>query len=285
MEAIMPEDPSPIVVGVDGSPPAEHALRWAAGDAVRHGRPLRIVHAAEPWKWDVPFYPAPMMAESIDEVAEKILHEAAGQVAQWHADLPVTTALVHDVPTVALREQARGAYEVVVGHRGLGGFSSLLLGSVGLHTVGYAEGTVVVVRGGDRERGEVLAGIDLSDHSAAALEYAFEAAAARTARLKVVHAWSPPEGPYAVLEVTDLEEAAVQTLHEVLQPWKDRYPAVTVTAEAVRGHPVGTLVHASGEADLVVVAARGHSGLRLGSVSHGLIHHAACPVAVAGGPG
>ena len=48
----------------------------------------------------------------------------------------------------------------------------------------------------------------------------------------------------------------------------------------VRGHPVKALVHASGGADLVVVAAHGHSNARIGSVSHGLIHHAECPVAV-----
>jgi nucleotide-binding universal stress UspA family protein len=275
------EDLSPIVVGVDGSPSARGAMRWAAADAIRRGRSLRIVHAVEPWACDIPFYPAPMMTESIENAGRTILGQAVEQVREWCPDLPVTAHLVADPPAAALRRQAREAYEVVVGHRGLGGFTRLLLGSVGLHTAGYAEGTVVVVRGGDRaEQGEVVAGIDLSKHSEAALDHAFDAAAVREARLGVVYAWCPPEGQYAVLEVGELAEAAVRTVREVLAPWKARYPQVEVADVTVRGHPVKALVHASGGADLVVVAARGHGSARLGSVSHGLIHHAECPVAV-----
>jgi nucleotide-binding universal stress UspA family protein len=278
---LVPEDLLPIVVGVDGSAHARDALRWAADDAVRRGRPLRIVHAVEPWTWEVPLYPAAMAAESIDETGKKILQEALDQVSDRHADLPVTAGLAHDPPIAALRELARDAYEVVVGHRGHGGFAGLLLGSVGLHTAGYADGTVVVVRGGERPRqGEVVAGIDLSANSDAALEHAFDAAATRAARLRAVHAWCPPEGLYAVLEVADLAEAAVETVREVLRPWRIRYPRVEVAEQTIRSHPIEALVRASGGADLVVVAARGHSGVRLGSVSHGLIHHAACPVAV-----
>jgi nucleotide-binding universal stress UspA family protein len=275
------EDLSPIVVGVDGSPSASGAMRWAAADATRRGRPLRLVHAVEPWACDIPFYPAPLMTESIENAGRTILERAIEQVHEWCPDLLATAELVADPPAAALRRQARGAYEVVVGHRGLGGFTGLLLGSVGLHTAGYADGTVVVVRGGDRaEQGEVVAGIDLSKHSETALDHAFDAAAVRAARLRVVYAWCPPEGQYAVLEVGELAEIAVRTVREVLEPWKARYPQVEVAHDTVRGHPVKELVHASVGADLVVVAARGHSNARLGSVSHGLIHHADCPVAV-----
>lgn len=51
----MAEDLSPIVVGVDGSDPARVAMRWAAAEAVRRGRPLRLVHAVRPLACDVPF--------------------------------------------------------------------------------------------------------------------------------------------------------------------------------------------------------------------------------------
>jgi nucleotide-binding universal stress UspA family protein len=271
----------PIVVGVDGSAPARDALRWAADEAVRRGRSLRIVHAVEPWAYNVPFYPAPLMTESIEETGRAVTERAVVQVREWHPDLQVTATLVADPPGVALRRLGRDAYEVVVGHRGLGGFASLLLGSVGLHTAGYASGTVVIVRGGERvERGEIVAGIDLSPHSDPAVEHAFDAAAVRGARLKVIYAWSPPEGQYAVVEVAELTEAAMQTVREILEPWRSRYPQVEAVESTVRGHPVKALVQASEGADLVVVAARGHSAARLGSVSHGLIHHAGCPVAV-----
>jgi nucleotide-binding universal stress UspA family protein len=275
------EELSPVVVGVDGSDPSRVALRWAADEAVRRGRPLRIVYAVGPWACDIPFYPEPMMAESLHEAGRAILEESAEEARGRHPGLGVSTALGVEPPAVALRREAEEAYEVVVGHRGRGGFASLLLGSVSLHTVGYASVPVVVVRDGDRpERREIVVGIDLSKHAGAALRYAFDAAVLRDALVRVIFAWCPPEGRYAVLEVGELAVAVRQEAHQLVAPWRERYPDVTVAENTPRDHPVKALVAASADADLAVVAARGHTGLRLGSVSHGLIHHAHCPVAV-----
>lgn len=276
----MADDPSPVVVGVDGSDPSRVAMRWAADEAVRLGRPLRIVHAVGPGAWDVPFPPAPTMMECLHEAGGQILEQAITEVRRWRPELRVTTVLTAEPPSVALRDQAGEAHEIVVGNRGRGGFAGLLLGSVSLHVVGYASCPVVVVRGGPPGGREIVAGIDLSEHSGTALRYAFDAAAVRDAPLRVVHAWCPPEGPYAVLEVGELAEAAARETHAVVAPWRDRYPQVPVREDHPRDNPVGALVTASAQAELVVVVARGHSGLRLGSVSHGLVHHAHCPVAV-----
>ena len=277
----MADELSPVVVGVDGSDPARAAMRWAADDAARRGRPLRIVHAVGPWGSASPFYPAPVIMEALYETGREILAHSAEDVHAWHPQLPVTTTLRAEPPPVVLRREAEGAFEVVVGHRGLGGFTGLLLGSVGLHTVGYASGPVVVVRDGDRpERGEVVVGIDLSKNADAALAYAFDAALVRRARVRVLHAWSPPEGKYAVLEIGELGRAAAEAVHEVVALWQERFPDVAVDETIVREHPVKALRDASTGADLIVVDDRGHTAVRLGSVSHGLLHHAACPVAV-----
>ncbi|GAA4502930.1 universal stress protein [Actinoallomurus oryzae] len=276
----MAEELSPVIVGVDGSEPSRVALRWAAEEAVRRGRPLRIVHALDPWA-EAPFYPVAMTTEILQQVGGAILEQAVGDVRGREPRPPVTTALLAEPASVALRGQAEEAYEVVVGHRGRGGFASLLLGSVSLRTAGYASVPVVVVRDGDRpEQREIVVGIDLSRHSAAALRYAFDAAAVREALVRVVYAWCPPEGRYAVLDVGELAEAAHREAHRIVAPWRERYPGIAVTEDSPREHPVKALVTASANADLVVVTARGHSGLRLGSVSHGLLHHARCPVAV-----
>lgn len=277
----MAEELSPVVVGVDGSDPSRVATLWAADDAARRDRPLRLVHAVEPWASATPFYPAPVIMESLHEVGGQILEQAIMEVRERHPRLPVTTRLQAEAPTAMLRQQSDEAFEVVVGHRGLGGFKGLLLGSVGLHTVGYASGPVVVVRDGDRtERGEVVVGIDPSEHADAALAYAFDAAAVRGARVRVVHAWCPPEGRYAVVEVGELGRAAGQAVHEIVTRWQERFPQVAVDETIVRDHPVTALRDTSTRADLAVVSARGHSAVRLGSVSHGLIHRAGCPVAV-----
>jgi len=275
------EDLPPIVVGVDGSEPSRVAMRWAADEAVRRDRPLRIVHAVGAWACVTPLYPDPVVTESITEAGRAILEQSIDDVRQWHPQLRVTTALLAEPPSVALRRQADDACEVVVGNRGLGGFAGLLLGSVGLHTAGYANCPVVVVRDGGRPgTGEIVAGIDLSTNADVALRHAFDAAVANGAGVRVVHAWRPPQGRYALPETGELAKAAAEAVREIVAPWRDRYPQVAVAETVVREHPIEALAKISADADLLVVAARGHSGMRLGSVSHGLIHCAACPVMV-----
>jgi nucleotide-binding universal stress UspA family protein len=82
----------------------------------------------------------------------------------------------------------------------------------------------------------------------------------------------------AVLEV---EEQLL--LAESVAGWSEKYPDVHVERKVVRRHPVVALVEESASASLVVVGCRGQGTLRsmaLGSVSHGVLHHASGPVAV-----
>jgi nucleotide-binding universal stress UspA family protein len=190
--------------------------------------------------------------------------------------------LVHErnVPA-GLRQYAGDAAEVVIGYRGRGGFAGLLLGSTGLRLAGRYPGPVIVVRdrSGDAA-GEIVAGLDLTGDPGPVLDHAFAAAAARGARLRALHAWHP--APLAVESGVDLQITA-NTLREqlaaALAPWRSRHPDAKVAEDVVIGHPVETLALASAGAGLVVVGSRGRS-FPLGSVSHGVIHHARCPVAV-----
>lgn len=276
----------PIVVGTDGSPPAGLAVEWAAEEAARMDRPLHIVNATERWFYDLPFHPAPGLSESLSETGERVLAEAVDRARKIRPDVQITTEIIFQAPPYALREAAEGAYEVVVGHRGVGGLAGMLLGSTGLRLAGHAPGPVVVVRGETHGgRGEVLAGVDGSPGSAAALGHAFAAAAARGAWVRAVHAWELPPAAIAGTYAAALRRAAAtvgERLTATLRPWRERYPAIRVIEETPPGHPVGELVARSARADLLVVGA--HRGLmrgpHLGSVSHGVIHHAGCPVAV-----
>lgn len=70
-------------------------------------------------------------------------------------------------------------------------------------------------------------------------------------------------------------------LSETTAGWSEKYPDVALTHEVVRGHPVEELARASEHALAVVVGRRGrggYTGMRLGSVVHGLLHRALCPV-------
>ncbi|MCO5973481.1 universal stress protein [Actinoallomurus soli] len=278
----------PIVVGTDGSPRAGLAVEWAAEEAGRTGRPLHVLHAVERWPYDVPFHPAPGLAESRAEDADRVLADAADLAVKTRPGVEVTTGLVEESPSEALRQAAFGAYEIVIGNRGLGGLAALLLGSTGLKVAGHAPGPVIIVRGETGEtRGEVVVGVDRSGESALALEYAFETASLRGAWVRAVHVTSAPSAALTTsypAAIRDAAAAAATLLIGALAPWRDRYPEVRVVEQAAVGHTVGELVERSARADLLVVGVRsnygGRYGLHLGSVSHGVIHHSACPVAV-----
>ncbi|TNY36594.1 universal stress protein [Thermomonospora catenispora] len=279
-----------IIVATDGSPPADRAVRWAADEAVLRGLPLQIVHVIDEAPYDVLGSPDARITDRATATAEALLAEAHKLALDRHPGLAATTEIARGSVPVALRERAATAAALVLGHRGRGGFASLLLGSIGLRVAGHARGPVIVVRGEPGPvRGEVVLGIDPDTADDAALAYAFEAAALRDARLRVLHAFQLSEGPVTPAgyyeDMAQIEEARRHQIDDLLTPYRERHGDVAVVTDMVRDHPVQALTTASRQADLLVVNARGRSLLRdmlLGSVSHGVLHHAHCPVAVLG---
>ncbi|PZG38126.1 universal stress protein UspA, partial [Spongiactinospora gelatinilytica] len=137
------------------------------------------------------------------------------------------------------------------------------------------------------EYGRVVVGYDGSEHSRAAMEYAVEQARARGAQVHVVSACQiPVYPPYAVAYQGLLEDVVgdeVRAAGERVAEWRRRDPDVIITDEQPREHPSAALVKAAESADLVVVGSRGRGALAsavLGSVSHAVLHHVKCPVAV-----
>jgi nucleotide-binding universal stress UspA family protein len=140
--ALEPDGPLRVVVGVDGSDLSRAALQRAALEAVAHDARLDVVHAwnfldQEGPKFD-PHYGETEARERIDAFVTEVLGE----------DRPEHTTLVmiNDHPAPAMVEAAKGAFMVVVGARGLGGFRGLMLGSVSRHVVQEAPCPVLVVR-------------------------------------------------------------------------------------------------------------------------------------------
>ncbi|MBX6767450.1 MAG: universal stress protein [Actinomadura rubrobrunea] len=154
--------------------------------------------------------------------------------------------------------------------------------------VGHCAAPVVIVRGDTGGgHGEIVAGLSLDGDETPTLRHAFEAAVARGARVRVVNAWDLPKAGTEVIRALDDEQIDEKIRWRLVQahaPWRKRYPDVEVTEQVVRGHPVTALCDASRDADLLVVGPHHKDGLGalgIGSVCHGVIHHAHCPVAVA----
>ncbi|WP_113701691.1 universal stress protein [Nonomuraea lactucae] len=267
-----------IVVGVDGSVSAGAAVDWAAADARRRGLGLRLVHVCEQWASTV----------GGTEYCAGTLEAAADRARELAPGAEVTTRILAGGVVDTLVGESVTADSVVVGSRGLGGFAGMVVGSVGLALAGHAAGPVVVVRGTSVvQHGQIVVGYDGSEHSRAAMEYAIEQARARDAQLYVAYAYQMPLfSPYAAAYGSLLQEAyeqEVRVARERVVPWRERNPDVRIVDEQVCEHPVSALMKASGSADLVVVGSRGRGGFAsavLGSVSHGVLHHVTCPVAV-----
>jgi nucleotide-binding universal stress UspA family protein len=140
--------PGPVVVGVDGSPAADVALRFAFDEASMRGVSLVALNSwwLLPRKNLGPVHPGTYDEAKATTEARRLLAEA---VAGWSADYPdvvLEQRSVHEMnPSVALINASREAGLVVVGSRGRGGFVGLLLGSVGRDLVGNAYSPVAVV--------------------------------------------------------------------------------------------------------------------------------------------
>ncbi|GII66043.1 universal stress protein [Sphaerisporangium krabiense] len=287
-----------VVVGVDGSPSSVTAARYAAEDARRRGAGLRVVHVSEPWMYVQPLATPPGFQDSLEEASRAVLAQAADEARDQAPDLEIeTVSRVGDVRTELLR-QSHDAEALVVGTRGHGGFLGMVLGSVSIGVAGHAGCPVIVVRYDEesREHGEIVVGHDGSPESEPALRYAFEEAARRGCRLRAIYAWEQsawlPMPASHTPHMERLYDLGRKAAKEQLLPWRDKYPQLRVTESMPWAHPVEALSEASATADLVVVGSRGRGALRaavLGSVSHGVLHHARCPVAVVhvrpGGPG
>ena len=289
---------NPIVVGIDGSPVSFQALRWAAKEASHRRAPLRVVYgdaSAMSYAPEMPAVPYPdSYQHAVQQQAEQWLRKAVETVAAEEPDVTASAETRAGSPRTVLIDESKTAQLVVVGSRGLGGFSGLLLGSVAVALCRHGHCPVAVLRGPDTGAaligGSVVVGVDGSREGEHALRWAFDAASARSVDLVAVHAWHDlVTGELWTRAQVDDTRASVQAdeerlLAETLAGWGEEHPAVGVRQVVSCGSPAQVLLEQASHAQLVVTGTRGRggfAGLLLGSTSQVLIHHAPCPVVVA----
>jgi len=280
----------PMVVGMDGSPGSEAALRWAMDEAHTRKAPVRLVfgfrgEAAAGISY-ANHYPT-FDIETYRKAADELITAATGRAHALAPEVHVEGVTAQAHPTTLLLEESEHATHVVLGTRHLKAIGSSILGSVSASVAARARCPVVVMRGPAgmaAEQAAVVVGIPVTEPVADVLSFAFEYADFHRAPLRAVLCWHPdllasmswraePSPP------RDVEQALVRSL----ETWRQKYPQVVVHPEVVREHATDGLVLASHGQRLVVVGSHGRhalTGTVLGSVSQGVLHHATCPVAV-----
>jgi nucleotide-binding universal stress UspA family protein len=289
----MTTDRAPVVVGVDGSPAGDRALRYATSEAALRNVPLRVVSA---YAWPpnlslVPTYNADPSADvaELGKVADRIILQSIAQVTAIAPDIEVDGAAIEGRTPAVLVAESERARLLIVGSRQLHAVGSFILGSIGDAAVTHAVCPVVITRGYDDpldREGAIVVGIDYGDSSEAVLEFAFEEAALHRVPVRVVLCWHPDLGTSWRMLRQVAAEARVRAevwLSNELAGWQQKHSDVVVESMLVDDHPVAGLIAVSLDERLLVVGSRGRNALAetlLGSVSRGVLHHAACPVAV-----
>jgi nucleotide-binding universal stress UspA family protein len=272
------ETSAQVVVAFDGSADAGRALAWGIDLArTRHAR-LHVVIASgdlgelSDWaeEWSV-------------GLAEEWRHEAESHLRfcglrDWSLEIR------DGLPAEVLVEASKHAGVMVMGSHGHTALGGAVMGSVSQHVTRYAHCPVVAVRAVYADAStRVVVGVDGSDSSIGAVEFAFEYADWIGGSVTALHGWRKPRAEGSATDLAHEIAGAERLLAEAVAGMCEKYPDIPVTLEAIPVTPARALADASGAAKLVVVGSRGRGAfatLLLGSVSSAVLHKATCPVAV-----
>lgn len=286
-----------IVVAVDGSDAGAAAVAWAANAAAKRSAPLKLVtaYAMPQFMYADGMIPPQELYDQLEDEAMEKINDAREIVTGFDENIEVSYYIGEATPIDLLLQLSEDADIVVMGSRGLGGLSGLVLGSVSSAVVSHAACPVVVVRKDndvtvENKYGPVVVGVDGSDISRKALDYAFREADARGATLRAVHSWADAQvqtslvGLAAVQSQLDAMSAQERKiLQDELAPMREKYPEVTVEEVVERDRPIQVLKENSDDAQLLVLGSHGRGGFRgmlLGSTSRALLQYAPCPMMV-----
>lgn len=138
---------------------------------------------------------------------------------------------------------------------------------------------------GDRRPGRIVVGVDGSELSVKALQWAADYAAMTGARIEAVTAWHFPAayGPAPVAVYTDPEGDAARVVEAAAAAVRRDHPEVKVATMVAAGPANEVLVAQAEGADLLVIGAKGHNALArlfVGSTSVHCVSQASCAVVV-----
>ncbi len=302
-----------IVVGVDGSEKNTPAVHWATREAVhRHGR-LVLASACATYAGTTAGYDGWYPYEQIVEETRSSLERMQERLTRQVPDVAVHVTTGGPLPAL-LAEAEAGADLLVVGQRGSGALSRVVVGSTSIAVAGRAPVPVVVVpdawTAGTAAGGPVAVGLALEPGrapagSATVVQFGFERAAGLQVALEAVVAVEVPHmKAWSGEQIESWRQAHEQAAAEYLASWRERFPEVKVACRAEVAQPASALLDvleppegetrpasagtpAEGAQMLVLGRHTGRhhfGGFTLGSTARTVLHYARVPVAVVPAP-
>ncbi|MFF5338460.1 universal stress protein [Streptomyces sp. NPDC013181] len=271
-----------IVVGIDPTRDWRLTMGWAADEAHRRRRALRLVVAVPPQHDTHHVDDTPRHLVRVSEGREAV-RAAADWAHERQPDTKIATTVIDGFPAHVMTRLAQDAAMVVLGSRHLSRTEEYLsAGALVLPVTAQAPCPVAVV--GEAEHSTqnppyVVVGVDGSEPSLSALAFALEEADVRQAELRAIAVWQPPV--FSRRSSDTMFETERRQLSEATAGWAEKYPGLHLTHEVRVGSPVEILAEAAEQALCLVVGRRGrggYTGMRVGSVVRGLLHRARCPV-------
>ena len=284
-----------VVAAVDGSLASLAAVRWAANTALKRGIPLRLAasYTMPQFLYAEGMVPPQELFDDLQAETMEKIETARAEAQKVAPDIEICHTLAEGSPIDMLLDMSKDVTIIVMGSRGLGGLSGMVMGSVSAAVVSHALCPVVVVREDLDEAykyGPVVVGVDGSGISQKAIEYAFAEADARDCELIAVHTWMDMQIQASLAGLTAAQrqwEVVEQEQHMLLghrlAGFSEKYPDVKVTKIVTRDRPVRALTDAALGAQLLVVGSHGRGGFKgmlLGSTSRALLQSTPCPMMV-----
>ena len=264
-----------VVVGVNGTGSSLHAVKWAAMEVASRQGTLRLVYAWSPESY-APLQPVSAQTEELtaDATAEamRVLEIATIVATTMSPGLDVQTELVVGSPSLVLSAASQAADLLVLGDRGPGVCTGMIVGSVATTLVDLTACPVLIVRGRVDKSGPVVVGVDGSASDTPLLAAAFASADRAKTWVLAVQTW---------------RHDASRVLDESLADFALAYPDVRVERHVDTGSPAAALVLASAGARLVIVGSHGAGAALsdlLSAACTGDPHHTHSPVEVVRSP-
>lgn len=274
-------EPQCVVVGIDGSRSAIQAALWAVDEAVDRNLPLRLLYAIDPVNSDSDDAAGKAIA------AEHVIREAFSAIESTGKPVKMEAESIHCRPTTALLEESRSAAMVCLGSTGIEHAMQGRIGSTASALAASAHCPVAVVPTSTgptpRQGAAILAVVDGSPASGAALELALDEARLRSAPLRVLT--PPPTDTHDVGGPAAPDPSALAQLERRLDHCRRSHPDLDIQSVGTHGNLLNYLEHLIRTAEpiqLVVVDPRrpGPSDVLLGSSGRAALDAAGCTVLI-----